>query len=71
MTLTMMEFPVSRGIEGMNKLALFLNASHSQGNWHFRRGTRFDQTAVSIDFDDPADLAPAWRSYCNARSEGL
>lgn len=64
----MMVFPVSRGIEGMNKLAVFLNASHPGGDWHFRRGTRFDQTSVNIDFDTPDDLAPAWRSYCASRS---
>jgi hypothetical protein len=69
MTNDTMTFPVSRGIEGMNRLALFLNAAHPSGDWHFSRGTRFDQSAVSIDFDDPADLAPAWRSYCSTRIE--
>lgn len=67
MTTNPMTFPVSPGIDGMNKLALFLNASHPSGDWHFGRGTRFDQSMVTIDFDEPADLAPAWRSYCDSR----
>ncbi|CUW39641.1 conserved protein of unknown function [Magnetospirillum sp. XM-1] len=68
MTVNTMAFPVSPGIEGMNTLAVFLNASHPAGGWHFGRGTRFDQAMVDIDFDDPADLAPAWRSYCSTRA---
>jgi len=68
MTADMMTFPVSPGIEGMNGLAVFLNALHPSGDWHFGRGTRFDQSMVNIDFDEPADLAPAWRSYCSSRT---
>lgn len=56
MTNNTMAFPVAPGIEGMNSLALFLNASHPAGNWHFAKGTRFDQTLVSINFDDIADM---------------
>lgn len=66
MTTTMMAFPVNRGIEGMNKLAVFLNAAPLTGEWHFARGSRFDQTMVTIDFDEPAELAPTWRRYCEA-----
>jgi hypothetical protein len=69
MTDNPMGFPVFCGIEGMNKLALFLNTSHPHGDWHFGRGTRFDQSMVNIDFDNPADLAPAWRSYCSTRPQ--
>ncbi|OAN52410.1 hypothetical protein A6A04_00560 [Paramagnetospirillum marisnigri] len=56
-------FPISRGIEGMNHLAKFLNDASLVGDWHFTKGSRFDQSQVSIDFDNPADLAPAWRNY--------
>jgi hypothetical protein len=64
-----MTFPVTGGIQGMNALALFLNALHLSGGWHFGRGTRFDETAVTIDFDNPSDLAPAWRRYCAGRTQ--
>ncbi len=64
MTTPVMAFPVSRGLEGMNKLAQFLNALHLPGGWHFGLGSRFDQTAVTIDFGNPADLAPTWQLYC-------
>ena len=63
-----MAFPVACGMEGINKLAQFLNASPLAGNWHFGLGSRFDQALMTVDFDDPADLAPTWRRYC-ARSE--
>ncbi len=59
MNISMTTFPVSPGIDGMNKLALFLNGLHPVGNWHFGRGTRFDQSEVSINFDQPADMASA------------
>jgi len=65
MTTNIMAFPVAGGIEGMNKLALFLNASTLGGGWHFGPGSRFDQTLVDINFDDPADLAPTWKRYCD------
>ncbi len=68
MTTNMMAFPVARGIQGMNKLAMFLNASLSRGSWHFGRGTRFDQAMVNVDFDDPAQLRPTWQRYCDLRS---
>ncbi|MBI5163085.1 MAG: hypothetical protein HY985_04195 [Magnetospirillum sp.] len=61
-----MAFPVA-GMEGLNKLAVFLNAATLGGDWHFARGSRFDQEAVTIDFDDPTDLAPTWKRYCDAR----
>jgi hypothetical protein len=61
-------FPVVRGLAGMNKLAQFLNAAPLTGGWHFGPGTRFDQTAVTINFDNPDDLAPAWKRYCDAQS---
>lgn len=64
MTVNMITFPVARGIEGMNKLALFLNARHLSGDWHFAAGTRFDQDMVTVNFDEPTDMAPAWQSYC-------
>jgi hypothetical protein len=63
----LMTFAVARGMEGMNRLAIFLNASPLRGAWHFASGTRFDQTAVNIDFDDPADLAPTLRRYRETR----
>lgn len=54
-----MDFPVARGLEGMNKLALRLNAMHLRREWHFGLGTRYDQAVVTVDFDDPADLERA------------
>jgi len=63
MTTDAMTFPVARGMEGINKLAQFLNASPLAGGWHFGLGSRFDQSAMTIDFDDPADGAPTWRRY--------
>jgi hypothetical protein len=68
MTVDMMTFPVTGGIQGMNTLAVFLNALHLSGEWHFGRGTRFDDTDVTIDFDDPADRASAWQSYRDTRT---
>lgn len=67
MTTAMITFPVQCGIHGMNALALFLNQSDLAGLWHFGLGTRFDQTSVAIDFDDPADAAPSWQRYCDTR----
>ena len=67
MTMNMMAFPVKFGIGGMNRLAIFLNASHLEGGWHFAPGSRFDQTTVQIDFDNPAELAPTWSRYCDAQ----
>ncbi len=61
-------FPVAGGLSGMNKLAQFLNAAPLTGGWHFGAGTRFDRTPVTIDFDNPADLAPTRERYCDARS---
>ena len=58
MTVHAMTFPVVQGLAGTNKLALFLHAPDLLGGWHFGSGTRFDQTAVTIDFDDSTDLAP-------------
>jgi len=59
-------FPVTHGLAGMNKLAMFLNASNLAGGWHFSLGSRFDQAMVGVDFDDPADSTPTWRRYCDA-----
>ncbi len=59
MTISMRTFPVSPGIDGMNKLAQFLNGLHPVGNWHFSRGTRFDQSEVNINFDQPVDMESA------------
>lgn len=70
MTTHMMAFPVERGLQGMNGLARFLNAAGLLGLWHFAAGTRFDQTTVDIDFDDPSDAAPSWRRYCDSRKSG-
>ena len=63
MTVNTMAFPVKYGIGGMNRLAIFLNDSHLEGGWHFAPGSRFDQTTVQIDFDNPAELAPTWARY--------
>ena len=65
MTTETMTFPVTRGMEGINKLALFLNTSALGGGWHFGLGSRFDQDRMTIVFDDPADLAPTWQRYCD------
>lgn len=63
MTTNAMTFSVVRGLEGVNILAKFLNASRLNGGWHFGVGTRIDQAEVTIDFDDPSDLAPTWGRY--------
>lgn len=68
MTASMKAFPVARGIQGMNTLAMFLNASLARGTWHFGRGTRFDQAMVNIDFDEPVPSGPAWQRYCDTWS---
>ena len=65
MTTDAKAFPVTCGMEGINKLALFLNASPLAGNWHFGLGSRFDQDELTVDFDDPADVAPTWARYCD------
>jgi hypothetical protein len=66
MTTNIMAFPVIRGLQGMNQLAQFLNAQPLEGGWHFGTGSRFDQLLVNIDFDQPGELAPTWRRYCDA-----
>jgi hypothetical protein len=65
-----MNFPVEHGIHGMNTLAICLNASGLAGEWHFGSGSRFDQSPVRIDFDDPADAVSAWRHYCDSEVGG-
>ncbi len=59
---SVMTFPISRGLEGMNRLTAFLNALPLAGDWHFSPGTRFDQTEVAINFEVPADLDLVRRS---------
>lgn len=71
MTTNTIDFPVTGGIAGMNELALFLNAMHLSEDWHFKLGTRFDQTSVGIDFGDQSDLALAKRRYCEAPSHSI
>jgi hypothetical protein len=56
-------FAVQYGLGGINALAQFLNASHLHAAWHFARGSRFDQDAMTITFDDPADLLPTLQRY--------
>ncbi|OAN45407.1 hypothetical protein A6A05_04345 [Magnetospirillum moscoviense] len=53
---SVMTFPISRGLEGLNRLTTYLNALPLAGDWHFSHGTRFDQTEVAIDFELSADL---------------
>ncbi len=59
---SVMTFPISRGLEGMNRLTAYLNTLPLAGDWHFSHGTRFDQTEVVIDFEAPADLDLVRRS---------
>ncbi|MBF0324272.1 MAG: hypothetical protein HQL42_04300 [Alphaproteobacteria bacterium] len=59
---SVMTFPISRGLEGMNRLTTYLNALPLAGGWHFSPGTRFDQTEVAIDFELSADLDLVQRS---------
>jgi len=66
MTADALTFPVPCGMDGMNRLAQFLNAASLGGDWHFAAGTRFDQTNVAIDFDHPADLLPTLQRYRDA-----
>jgi len=56
-------FPVERGLQGINHLAIFLNGLKLIGQWHFASGTRFSQPLISIDFDEASDAEPAWRKY--------
>lgn len=70
MTTTSQAFAVDHEIHGMNTLAEFLNASNLAGGWHFAAGTRFDQTQVTINFDDPADAAPSLQRYRASRFIG-
>lgn len=56
-------FPVERGLQGINHLAIFLNGLRLKGQWHFASGTRFSQPLISVDFDEPSDAEPAWRKY--------
>jgi len=56
-------FPVTGGMEGINRLAVFLNAAPMAGGWHFGLGSRFDQSEMAIDFDDAADMGPTRRRY--------
>jgi len=66
MTTDTMAFAVSNGMNGIDRLAKFLNAAPHSGEWHFAAGTRFDQRLMKVDFDDPADLAPTWHRYHDA-----
>lgn len=59
----MRSFPVERGLQGINYLAIFLNGLSLKGQWHFASGTNFKQTLINIDFDDPSEAEPAWREY--------
>lgn len=56
-------FLVNEGIHGMNRLAQRLNAAGLTGQWHFAAGTRFDQKAVEIGFDNAEDAERAWQDY--------
>ncbi|CCG42398.1 hypothetical protein [Magnetospirillum molischianum] len=60
------DFAVCDGMNGIDRLAKFLNATPRGGDWHFATGTRFDQKRMSIVFDDPADSEPALRRYHDA-----
>ena len=55
-------FPVSGGIFGVDRLARRLNAltrSRRIGGWHPGPWIDWRHTAIRIDFDTPADAAPA------------
>lgn len=59
-------FPVERGLQGINHLAIFLNSLGLKGQWHFASGTRSTQPLIHVDFDDPSDAEPAWQKYQDA-----
>lgn len=52
---TMVGFPVPRRMQDINKLATLLNGAGLSGNWHFVRGSRFDQEWIEIEFDRLSD----------------
>jgi hypothetical protein len=55
-------FPVERGIFGVNRLALALNAlanDHRIGNWHPGRWVNWRHAAIAINFDSAADATLA------------
>lgn len=56
-------FPVDEGINGMNRLALCLDAADLAGQWHFAAGIRCDQTSVDIGFDSAEDAELAWQGH--------
>lgn len=52
---TMVGFPVPRRMEDINKLAMLLNGAGLSGDWHFARGSRFDQERIEVEFDRLSD----------------
>jgi hypothetical protein len=59
-------FPVERGIFGVNRLALALNAlakDHRIGIWHPGLWVDWRHTAIAIGFDTAADASLA-KSVC-------
>jgi hypothetical protein len=66
MTTTTRSFPVERGLQGINRLAILLNNLE----WHFAMGTRFSNPIIDIYFDDPSDADLAWRNVRDSRLAG-
>lgn len=48
---TLVGFPVPRRMEDINKLAKLLNGAGLSRDWHFVRGSRFDQERIDVEFD--------------------
>ena len=60
---TTKSFPVKRGLQGINSLAILLNSTATKGQWHFASGSQFWQPVIDIDFDDASDADTAWTKY--------